>query len=78
MVYGSDAKILQAVDNVIQTRINLSYYFDEVAGKKIKYFEALGIGDPGAATETPARSLKNSKSQIRDQCTEGSKTSCVT
>ncbi|WP_302304909.1 hypothetical protein, partial [Parasutterella excrementihominis] len=32
---------------------NYGYYFDEVAGKKIKYFEALGVGVPGAGPETP-------------------------
>lgn len=37
----------------MQTRFNHGYYFDEVAGKKIKYFEALSVGVPGAAPETP-------------------------
>ena len=46
LVYESDAKILQVLNNVMQTRFNYGYYFDEVAGKKIKYFEALGVGVP--------------------------------
>ena len=37
----------------MQTRSNQGCYFDEAAGKKIKYFEALGAGYPGAASETP-------------------------
>ena len=53
LVYESDAKILQVLNNVMQTRFNHGYYFDEVAGKKIKYFEALGVGVPGAGPETP-------------------------
>ena len=53
LVYESDSKILQVLNNVMQTRFNHGYYFDEVAGKKIKYFEALGVGVPGAGPETP-------------------------
>lgn len=37
----------------MQTRFNHGYYFDEVAGKKIKYFEALRVGVPGVRPETP-------------------------
>ena len=37
----------------MQTRFNHGYYFDEVAGKKIKYFEAIGVGVPGVGSETP-------------------------
>ena len=37
----------------MQTRFNHGYYFDEVAGKKIKYFEALDVRVPGAGPETP-------------------------
>ena len=53
LVYESDSKILQVLNNVMQTRFNHGYYFDEVAGKKIKYFEALGVGVPRAGPETP-------------------------
>ena len=53
LVYESDAKILQTLNNVMQTRFNHGYYFDEVAGKKITCFEALGVGVPGAGPETP-------------------------
>lgn len=53
LVYESDSKILQVLNNVMQTRFNHGYYFNEVAGKKIKYFEALGVGVPGAGPETP-------------------------
>ena len=35
LVYESDSKILQVLNNVMQTRFNHGYYFDEVAGKKI-------------------------------------------
>lgn len=37
----------------MQNRFNHDYYFDEAAGKKIKPFEALDVGVPGAAPETP-------------------------
>lgn len=53
LVYECDSKILQVLNNVIQIRFNHDFYFDEVAGKKIKYFEALGVGVPGAGPETP-------------------------
>ena len=53
LVYESDSKILQVLNNVMQTRFNHGYYFDEVAGKKIKYFEALDVRVPGAGPETP-------------------------
>jgi hypothetical protein len=37
----------------MQTRFAGGYYFNEVAGKRKKFFEALGVPVPGAEQESP-------------------------
>lgn len=51
VVYESDGKILALLNNIMQTRLKEGYYFDEIAGKRKKYFQALGVPIPTAEAE---------------------------
>jgi hypothetical protein len=53
VVYESDGKILSTLNTIMQTRFAGGYYFNEVAGKRKKFFEALGVPVPGAEQESP-------------------------
>lgn len=51
VVYESDSKILSQLNNIMQTQFNGGYYFGEIAGKRKKYFDALGVPVPTAEAE---------------------------
>ena len=51
VIYQSDGKVLAELNNIMQTRFNGGYYFSEIAGKKKKFFEALGVPVPDAEPE---------------------------
>ena len=51
MVYDGDCRVLDSLNNVMQTRFCGGYYFGEVAGKRRKLFGALGVPVPDAEPE---------------------------
>ena len=51
VIYESDGKILALLNNIMQTRLKEGHYFDEIAGKRKKYFQALGVPVPTAEAE---------------------------
>lgn len=51
VVYESDGAILALLNNVQLIRFNEGYYFGEVAGKRRRYFEALGVPVPVAGAQ---------------------------
>ena len=51
MVYDGDCRVLDSLNNVMQTRFCGGYYFGEIAGKRRKLFEALGVPVPDAEPE---------------------------
>ncbi len=51
MVYDSDCRVLDTLNNVMQTRFCGGYYFGEIAGKRRMLFEALGVPVPDAEPE---------------------------
>ncbi len=51
MVYDSDGRILDVLNNIMQTKFQGGYYFGEISGKRRKLFEALGIPVPDAEPE---------------------------
>ncbi|WP_237178854.1 transposase, partial [Parasutterella muris] len=48
IVYDSDCRVLDSLNNVMQTRFCGGYYFGEIAGKRRMLFEALGVPVPDA------------------------------
>lgn len=53
VVYESDGKILGLLNNITQTKFCGGFYFSEIAGKRKKYFDALGVPVPDAQPEEP-------------------------
>ena len=51
MVYDGDCRVLDSLNNVMQTKFCGGYYFGEIAGKRRKLFEALGVPVPDAEPE---------------------------
>jgi hypothetical protein len=51
MVYDGDCRVLDSLNNVMQARFCGGYYFGEIAGKRRKLFEALGVPVPDAEPE---------------------------
>lgn len=51
VVYESDGKILGLLNNITQTKFCGGFYFSEIAGKRKKYFDALGVPVPDAQPE---------------------------
>ncbi len=51
LVYDSDGVVLGTLNNIMQTKFQNGYYFAEIAGKRRKLFEALGVPVPDAEPE---------------------------
>lgn len=51
LIYGSDGTVLGTLNNIMQTKFQAGYYFGEIAGKRRKLFEALGVSVPDSEPE---------------------------
>ena len=51
MVYDGDCRVLDSLNNVMQTKFCEGYYFGGSAEQKRGLFEALGVSVPGPKTE---------------------------
>lgn len=51
MVYDGDCKVLNSLNNIMQTRFCGGYYFGGIIGKRRKFFEAPGVPVPDAEPE---------------------------
>lgn len=51
MGYNGDCRVLDPLNNVMQTRFCGGYYFGGIAGKRKRLFEALGVPIPDAEPE---------------------------
>ena len=50
LVYESDNKVLQILNNIMVTKLKDGLLYDEVVGKKKRLFEALGVPIPTVVT----------------------------
>ena len=50
LVYESDNKVLQMLNNIMVTKIKEGLIYDEVVGKKKRFFAALGVPVPTVVT----------------------------
>lgn len=51
LTYESDGTVLGTLNNIMQTKFRAGYYFGEIAGKRRKLFEALGVRVPDSEPE---------------------------
>ena len=51
LIYDSDGTVLGTLNNIMQTKFQAGYYFGEIAGKRRKLFEALGVHVPDSEPE---------------------------
>ncbi len=51
LIYDSDHKLLAKLNNVMVTRFNSGWYFDEVVGYRKDLFKAIGVGIPSVSTD---------------------------
>lgn len=51
LTYESDGTVLGTLNNIMQTKFQAGYYFGEIAGKRRKLFEALGVRVPDSEPE---------------------------
>ena len=62
LVYESDNKVLQILNNIMVTKFKDGLLYDEVVGKKKRLFEALGVPIPTVVTSD----YENENEEIND------------
>lgn len=70
LIYDSDHKLLSKLNNVMVTRFNNGWYFDEVVGYKKDLFKAIGVDIPSVSAGNDDLVEDEEQSSTEDELTD--------